>query len=63
MPDSNRARPGQALLPAMQRLPPHLHLPFLALMEQRAKQDADLAALRALRDYRKMLLSPERKDQ
>ena len=44
-----------SLLPAMHHLKPHQRLPFLAIQEQRARQNADLPALRALKDFRVML--------
>lgn len=42
----------------LQQLPLAEHLPFLALVEQRAKAAGDLQILRAIKDYRAMVSSP-----
>ena len=47
------------MLPAMEFLKPEDRLPFLAILEQRSKQSADLPSLRAIRDYRRMLEEPK----
>jgi hypothetical protein len=36
-------------------LPPAERLPFLAVVEQRAKAAGDLQMLRAIKDYKKMM--------
>ena len=43
----------------MARQPLALREPLLAFMERKAREDADLAALRAIRQYRKFLVSAD----
>jgi hypothetical protein len=47
-------RPGLVIQEELRQLPPEEHLPFLALVEQRAKAASDLQMLRAIKDYREM---------
>jgi len=52
-----RERLGRVVREKLQQLPPEEHLPFLALVEQRAKAAGDLQMLRALKQYREMMSS------
>lgn len=48
---------GPVVARELEALPPAERLPFLAVVEQRAKAEGDLQMLRAIKDYKKTLLS------